>query len=50
MSLPRHLAAIADEATYAATRTETQPHVAAHLGVTVSQVERAITRHRARLA
>jgi RNase P protein component len=49
-SLPQQLAAIADAATYDATREVSQPTVAVRLGVTKSQVERAITRHRARVA
>lgn len=48
LSMPKHLAAIADETTYAITREVSQPVVAERLGVTVKQVERAVTRHRAR--
>jgi hypothetical protein len=48
--LSAQLAAVADQATYEATRVETQPVVAARLGVTRSAVEAAVTRHRKRTA
>jgi hypothetical protein len=47
-SVPQHLAAIGDASVYALTRTDTQPSVAARLGVSKSWVENAITRHVAR--
>lgn len=46
--LSAQLAAIADQATYDATRASTQPTVAAQLGVSVKAVEGAVTRHRRR--
>lgn len=46
VSLPRQLARLADERTFDMTRTDSQPNVAARLGVSKSQVERAVTRHR----
>lgn len=46
VSLPQQLARLADERTFELTRTDTQPNVAARLGVTKSAVERAVTRHR----
>jgi len=48
--LSSSLAAVADQATYEATRAETQPVVAARLGVTRNAVEAAVTRHRKRTA
>lgn len=43
--LPQQLAAYADEWTYDATRTQTHQTIAGRLGVTQSQIERAVTRH-----
>lgn len=45
-SVAQFLAAYADAAVYTATRTDTQPAVAARMGVTLSVVERAVNRHR----
>lgn len=48
VSAPQVLARHADEWTYDATRTTQQHTVARRLGVTPSQIERAIARHRQR--
>jgi tagatose-1,6-bisphosphate aldolase non-catalytic subunit AgaZ/GatZ len=48
--LSASLSAVADQAIYDATRTETQPVIAARLGVTRSAVENSITRHQKRVA
>lgn len=49
VSMPRYLAAYADAATFALTRHLSQSTAATRVGVSVSQVERAITRHRQRV-
>jgi hypothetical protein len=45
LSLPQHLAVHADAWTYELTRSETRQTIGMRLGVTLSQIERAITRH-----
>lgn len=48
--IAKNLARVADAATYAATRRESAAKVAGRLGVSVSRVELAVTRHRALIA
>ena len=48
VSMPQQLAALADAWTWELTRTRTQLDTARGLGVSRSQVERAITRHNGR--